>query len=124
MTTGKLLSPVQCPAPQDKQERAIMISNRLESATQALIQPVGQFTLASHREFRDACKAPVENPDVREILVDLGQVDYMDSSALGMLLVLQKSAMAAGKTVSLANASGNVRQVLDIANFQQLFDIR
>jgi anti-anti-sigma factor len=100
-----------------------MISNRLESATQAVIQPVGQFTLASHREFRDACKSPIENPDVLEIRVDLGQVDYLDSSALGMLLVLQKGAVAAGKTVSLANASGSVRQVLDIANFQQLFKI-
>jgi anti-anti-sigma factor len=100
-----------------------MISNRLESETKAVIQPTGQFTLASHREFNDACKAPIENPAVREIQVDLAQVDYMDSSSLGMLLVLQKIATAVGKTVSLANAKGAVRQTLDIANFRQLFQI-
>ena len=100
-----------------------MISTRLDSENKAVIQPVGQFTLASHREFNAACKAPIENPAVREIQIDLGQVDYMDSSSLGMLLLLQKNATTAGKTVSLANAKGAVLQALDIANFRQLFEI-
>ena len=53
---------------------------------------------------------------------DLGNVAYLDSSALGMLLMLRDKAKSSGKTVCLANARG-VRQVLDIANFGKLFPI-
>ena len=55
--------------------------------------------------------------------VDLGNVAYLDSSALGMLLMLRDKAKSSGKTVCLANARGSVRQVLDIANFGKLFPI-
>jgi HptB-dependent secretion and biofilm anti anti-sigma factor len=56
-------------------------------------------------------------------VVDFGRVDYLDSSALGMLLLLREKAEAAGKKVSLANLSGTVKQVLEIANFGKLFTI-
>jgi anti-anti-sigma factor len=51
-------------------------------------------------------------------------VDYLDSSGLGMLLMLREKAQAANKTVSLRNCRGAVRQVLDIANFAKLFTIK
>ena len=52
------------------------------------------------------------------------EVDYLDSSGLGMLLMLREKAQAANKTVSLRNCRGAVRQVLDIANFAKLFTIK
>jgi anti-anti-sigma factor len=60
---------------------------------------------------------------VSQIQVDLGGVDYLDSSALGMLLMLRDKAKGAGKEVSLANARGSVKQVIEIANFGKLFTI-
>lgn len=58
-----------------------------------------------------------------EILVDLGKVAYLDSSALGMLLMLRDKARAHNRPVALANCTGSVKQVLDIANFGKLFAI-
>jgi anti-anti-sigma factor len=55
--------------------------------------------------------------------VDLGEVAYLDSSALGMLLMLRDKAKSAGREVRLVNARGSVRQVLEIANFGKLFAI-
>ena len=101
-----------------------MSEKGVAAEARAVIRPSGRFTFASHREFRNACKGPVEDPAVREIQIDLGQVDYIDSSSLGMLLLLRENATTAGKTVSISNTRGVVRQVLDIANFERLFDIR
>jgi len=83
----------------------------------------GRFDFNRHREFRSACDPLLEDAQVQVLQVDLGQVDYMDSSALGMLLMLRDKAGAAKKQVVLLNVRGNVKQVLEIANFGKLFSI-
>lgn len=82
----------------------------------------GRFDFNAHREFREAVDQAVKDA-VREVHVDLGGVDYLDSSALGMLLMLRDKAKGAGKEVALANARGSVKQVIDIANFGKLFSL-
>jgi anti-anti-sigma factor len=89
----------------------------------SVIRLLGRFDFNSHREFREAVDTALGAEDSKEVAVDLGSVEYLDSSALGMLLMLRDKAHGAGKTVSLANCRGAVRQVLDIANFGKLFSI-
>ena len=48
---------------------------------------------------------------------------YIDSSALGMLLMLRDRAKKQNMTVTLANAQGRIRQVLDTAQFERLFAV-
>jgi anti-anti-sigma factor len=55
--------------------------------------------------------------------VDLAQVEYLDSSALGMLLMLRDKIKASNRRVSLINCRGPVKQVLEIANFSKLFEV-
>jgi len=101
-----------------------MIENLPLSGSQLTIRLTGRFDFGIHREFRDAVKRAVQNPAVREIQIDLGAVDYVDSAALGMLLLALEGAKAEGKTVTLANARGTVKEVLEIANFAKIFVIR
>lgn len=82
----------------------------------------GRFDFDSHREFREAVEAAIAAVGTH-ISVDLGMVDYLDSSALGMLLMLRDKAKGANRDVSLSNCKGSVKQVLDIANFSRLFRI-
>jgi HptB-dependent secretion and biofilm anti anti-sigma factor len=89
----------------------------------SVIRLLGRFDFNSHREFREAVDQALGSEGSNEVAVDLGSVEYLDSSALGMLLMLRDKAHNAGKTVSLANCRGAVRQVLDIANFGKLFSI-
>ncbi len=84
----------------------------------------GRFDFHCHREFRVAYEALLGRPEIHEILIDFREVEYLDSSALGMLLLLREKATAGGKKVALANLTGTVKQVLDIANFGKLFTIR
>lgn len=84
----------------------------------------GQFDFSAHRDFRQACDEILSSSGVREILVDFQQVDYLDSSALGMLLLLKEKASGAGKALALINCRDTVRQVLEIACFGKIFTIR
>ncbi|MBV8658172.1 MAG: anti-anti-sigma factor, partial [Burkholderiales bacterium] len=48
-------------------------------------------------------------------------VDYMDSAALGMLLLLRER--FGDRPIILAHARGTVRAVIDVANFDRLFQL-
>lgn len=94
------------------------------SAGIAKIVLQGRFDFGSHRDFKTSYEAPLGATDVRELEIDMGGVEYLDSSALGMLLILKERAGAINKRVAITNCRGAVKQVLDIANFGKLFPMR
>lgn len=83
----------------------------------------GRFDFSAHRDFRGAYGKALDNAAVREIAIDFAKVDYMDSAALGMLLLLRQGAEEKRKAVSLRGATGSVLKVLEIANFGKLFKL-
>lgn len=94
------------------------------SAGIAKIVLQGRFDFASHRDFKTSYEAPLGASDVRELEIDMGGVEYLDSAALGMLLILKERAGATNKRVAITNCRGAVKQVLDIAKFSKLFPMR
>jgi anti-anti-sigma factor len=84
----------------------------------------GRFDFQTHRDFRAACDDSLAADGVQAIEVDMNGVEYLDSSALGMLLVLRDKGGQVNKAISIANCRGQVRDVLDIANFSKLFTMR
>lgn len=100
----------------------MFISTQVNGAV-ATIRLEGRFTFNEHRDFRQAIKDQLDGK-CSALEIDFGKVEYMDSAALGMLLLAKEGAVASGKTVSLVNCRGAVQQVLEVANFQKLFTIR
>lgn len=100
-----------------------MLASVSSAGGKATISLKGRFDFTTQRAFRQCYVLALEAGDVLELEIDLGAVEALDSSALGMLLVLREKAQAANKTVSLANCRGAVRQTLDLANFSNLFAI-
>ena len=84
----------------------------------------GRLTFDSNVEFRAAGLAAVATPGAREIVLDLSGLAYLDSSALGMLLVLKEQAQQKGMIVILLNPSPTVNEIFRIVRFQDLFEIR
>lgn len=101
----------------------MLIANE-QSGDRATLKLSGRFDFHSHRDFRSAYEKFLETGATREIIIDFSEVDYLDSSALGMLLLLREKADGAGKTIVLTGLRGTVKQVLDIANFGKLFTIK
>ena len=100
-----------------------MRTSTMVSNGKAVVRLQGRFDFSAHRELRDSCGTLLAQEDVRELQLDMGELEYMDSSALGMLLLLKERADAASKRVALQNCKGTVRQILDIANFGKIFSI-
>jgi len=99
-----------------------MNTENRNSNNTAVIRLSGRFTFDNHKEFRSAFSQQLAG-NSSQINIDFGGVEYIDSAALGMLLLARERAGEQGKTVALANCLGPVKAVLDIANFQRLFAI-
>jgi HptB-dependent secretion and biofilm anti anti-sigma factor len=84
----------------------------------------GRFDFSSHRDFRGSYDALLTDGTVQSIDVDLGGVEYLDSAALGMLLLLRERCLSANKPLALCNCRGMVAQVLEVANFGKLFTMK
>lgn len=89
----------------------------------AKIHMKGRFDFNVHRSFKDAYDPLLHQNGVSSLEIDLGEVEYLDSSALGMLLLVRERAEAQGKPVVLSHPNSTVAQILDIANFRKLFTI-
>lgn len=83
----------------------------------------GRFDFSTHRAFREAIKNAVANPAIKEVVLDLLKAEYIDSSALGMLLLSRENCTGAGKSIRITNPRGTVKEVLHIASFEKLFTI-
>jgi len=87
----------------------------------ATLKISGRFDFSLHNEFRTAYKDT--NVSAGIFVVDLSQTEYLDSSALGMLLLLKEFAETNSSTVKISNASNEIREILNIASFDKLFTL-
>ncbi|UTH73895.1 STAS domain-containing protein [Chromobacterium sp. IIBBL 290-4] len=85
----------------------------------------GRFDFELHDAFRECLDEALARKERVPLEVDLSRVDSLESSALGMLLVMRDKAKAIGaERVALVGCRGFVRQILDVASFSKFFDIR
>lgn len=83
------------------------------------IRVSGDFVFSVHNHFREVTIL-AEN-GVEKIVVDLAKTNYLDSSALGMLLVLRDKFVGDKNSIQIKNARNNVKKILEIAHFNKLF---
>jgi len=96
----------------------IDVSNDNKTAT---IKINGRFDFSLHNEFRKSYKDVNLKNGVYSI--DLGGTEYLDSSALGMLLLLKEYAESQSATVRLVNFNNEIKEILSIASFDKLFTL-
>src|SRR5204863_2054590 len=71
-----------------------------------------------HRD-REALEQAVA-PD-KACLVELGKVEFIDSTGVGLLIRLQKRARSLGQQLILVNPSENVQRALDLMRLKEFF---
>lgn len=81
----------------------------------------GRFDFSAHQEFRESYEKRADEPE--EYCVDMKQTTYLDSSALGMLLLLRDHAGGDNASIKIVNCNADVKKILTISNFEQLFTI-
>ena len=90
--------------------------------TKLTIAIKGRFDFAKHQDFRAAYEGSAYKP-ASSVVVDLKDTTYVDSSALGMLLLLRDHAGGDDADIRVINSNLDVRKILAISNFDKLFDI-
>lgn len=87
-----------------------------------IIKVKGRFDFSAHQEFRSAYESAPNS--MNAYVVDLRDATYLDSSALGMLLLLRDHAGGDTAHVRIVNCNPDVKKILTISNFEQLFSIQ
>lgn len=89
---------------------------------QVTISIMDRFDYKLSQEFRN-CYRKIPGQKGVSYHVDLSAANYMDSSALGMLLLLREHAKCHGGIVYIERPSKQIENILKVANFEQLFTI-
>lgn len=92
-----------------------------DDGNEAVFHIEGKFDFNMHAEFRDAYR---DLPSSTTFIVDLEKTSFIDSSAMGMLLLLREYAGGKAANIILTNCNPSLRKTLSIANLGKIFTIR
>lgn len=82
----------------------------------------GTFTFSDNGKFRTIVNDLRESHVVAATL-DMQKVEFIDSAALGMLLLLHDEANKKGVAVTLVVGEGQIKKMLHLSNFEEIFTI-
>jgi anti-anti-sigma factor len=100
-----------------------IVSNKSNTKDKDVIQLTGRFDFNTRHLFKDAY-TPLLQPSAEKVIeINMAGVDYMDSSSLGMLMLLSEKAHEVGKSLVLSQPNSTVTQILDIANIGKVPNI-
>lgn len=84
---------------------------------------IGTLNSTIQKEFKAAYKDEIGKKS--EIIVDLAQTEFADSSGLGLLLILHGNSLGSTNKpkLSIINARPNIKEILQICRFDQYYTI-
>ena len=86
-----------------------------------LIKLKGDLDVYSEDEFKGFIE---ENLDEnKDLVIDLADLDYLDSTGLGMFMNIYNSQKSKGKTVKIINTKDNIKKLFKITDLTALFDM-
>ena len=85
------------------------------------ISITGRFDITAYKEFGESYKGKLDSAS--KCVIDMTEVEYLDSSALGMLLMLRERAGGDSAAIDIANCNPGVKKIFQTANFDKLFHI-
>jgi len=78
----------------------------------------GNFTYTQRKPFQELLKSVSVDP-IEHIVIDLSQVAFLDSAALGLLMISHRQLQSEKRTMSLAHPQPTVRQIIELANLHK-----
>lgn len=90
------------------------------SNIQTIILPE-RFDFYYHKNFTRDYQQILTLKDVNHIILDFSRVLYLDSSALGMMVLLHRRAQELRISTAVKGAYGQAQEILNIANMQKIY---
>ncbi|MET0154788.1 MAG: STAS domain-containing protein [Rickettsiales bacterium] len=99
-----------------------MMYNKTVKSDNVCFNMKGRFVFSDHMQFKDILDY-IENDAVGAVRLDFKEVEFIDSAALGLLLLAKEKSEKAGKRFVLERPVGQVAKMFKISRFQDMFDI-
>ena len=88
----------------------------------AVVTLNGRLTFAENAAFRRVVEG-LSQQTCRDVVLDLSDLDFLDSAGMGMLLVVRDLAAGRGGRATLRGADGQVARMLLLAKFGDFFTL-
>jgi len=98
---------------------AVTVTKSEDGKTVTIKLP-GEFDFRSHRDFRETHR---DADASAQYILDFSLTEHIDSSALGMLLLMREGLGNDDAHVKLVNCRPNIKKLLEMASFHQLFEV-
>ena len=96
-------------------------SNTSADGNELTITVQGRFDFSALQQFRNAYEKV--NPKPKVYVIDLKESEYLDSSALGMLLALRDYGGGDEANIRIINSNTDVKKILVITKLDELFKV-
>ena len=100
-----------------------MRSCKLADSSLTTIQPQGYITAANASKFQAELAAIVTEKAASSFLVDMQQVEFLDSAGLMALVSTLRLSQKLGKRFTLCSIPASVRIVFELTQLDKVFEI-
>ena len=91
----------------------------LEEGPRRVVRLGGECDLATATQLQEAL-SPMRSPDVDEVIVDVSELTFMDSTGLGVLVGALKRVRENNGAFKIAGAKGAVARVLEVSGLDRI----
>lgn len=90
---------------------------------EAIVSMTGRFTFTDNGTFRNLLD-DIDKHTISSLTINVSGIDYVDSAALGMFLLLRDHAEKKHILLTLSGAQGQVLKIFNTSRFDQLFRLK
>ncbi|KIZ47552.1 MULTISPECIES: STAS domain-containing protein [Rhodopseudomonas] len=88
----------------------------------ATVSLTGELTFVDHQAFREVADRLGASTG-KTIVIELADLEFIDSAGLGMLLIAREEARKTNRTLVLRGAKGQVGRMFALTKFDTLFSV-
>ncbi len=87
-----------------------------------LVEIKGDLDIYAEDEFRDFIGLEIENID-KDLIIDIADLDYLDSTGLGLFMKIYRLINEKGHTVKIINPKENILKLFKITDLTEVFNM-
>lgn len=95
--------------------------NSLENALE--IKPIGEVDIYTSPEFKRKIYELIDQKN-QDIIIDGEQLDYIDSTGLGVIMGIYKKLQEKSLNIKVVNLKPNIYKLFDITGLNKVFNIQ
>lgn len=93
-----------------------------KNGSEVLLKIEGRVDTTNYGEFENSVNNAITD-EIKTILMDCSEMNYISSSGLRVFLVIQKKMMASGGKFKLFGMQSSIKEIFDISGFSKIFEI-